>query len=77
MGQLGVEHLERNRPIVPEVPREVDPGHATTAQLAFDDVAAVKSFRERVRDVSHGCGPAPLDRLNLIPMSSRCQQRVM
>jgi hypothetical protein len=38
VGQLGVEHLERHRPLVPEVPRQVHRGHAAPAQLPLDGV---------------------------------------
>ena len=38
-GQLGVEHLERDRPVVPEVLGEVDRGHAAAAELALEPVA--------------------------------------
>ena len=38
MGQLGVQHLERDRAVVPEVLRQVDHGHATPAELELDTV---------------------------------------
>ena len=34
--QLGVQHLEGHRAVVPEVPGEVDRGHAAAAELALD-----------------------------------------
>ena len=37
-GELRMEHLERDRPIVPEVLREIDRGHPAPAQLALDPV---------------------------------------
>ena len=39
-GQLGVQHLEGDRPVVPEVLREVDRRHAAAPELALDRVAA-------------------------------------
>ena len=38
-GQLGVQHLERHGPVVPEVVREVDGGHAAPPELALDPVS--------------------------------------
>ena len=38
--ELGVEHFERDEPLMLEVAREVDRRHAAAAQLAFDDVRA-------------------------------------
>ena len=38
--ELGVEHLERDVALVPEVAREVDGRHAAGADLALDGVAA-------------------------------------
>ena len=34
--QLGVQDLERDRPVVPEVMGEVDRGHAAAAELALE-----------------------------------------
>ena len=44
-GELGVEHLERDRPVVLEVAREVHRGHAPAAELALDRVAVAQTFR--------------------------------
>ena len=46
-GQLGVEHLERDRPVVAEVVGEVDRGHAAAPELALDAVAVGQGRRER------------------------------
>ncbi len=43
-GEIGVQHLDRDVAIVPEVVREVDRRHAAGAELALDAVA-----------VCHGC----------------------
>ena len=45
-GELGVEHLERDRAVVPEVLGEVDRGHAAAAELALERVAALQRFTE-------------------------------
>ena len=45
--QLGMEHLERDRPVVPEVPGEIDRGHAPAAELALDRVAPSRFARSR------------------------------
>jgi hypothetical protein len=39
-GELGPEHLEGDQSLVPEVPREVNGGHAALPELALDGVAA-------------------------------------
>jgi hypothetical protein len=36
--EFRMQHLERDGPIVPQVMGEIDRGHATTAELALDDV---------------------------------------
>ena len=38
-GKLRVKHLERDVPVMPEIPRQVDSGHAATAELSLDVVA--------------------------------------
>lgn len=54
MGQLLVQHFEGDWPIVPEIARQVDRGHAAPAELAFDQVAVTKRIAQgRVTD-SHG-----------------------
>ena len=40
--QLGVQHLERDRPVVLQVAGEVDRGHAAAAELALDAVAVAE-----------------------------------
>ena len=45
-GELGVEHLERDRPVVPEVAREIDRGHAPAAELALERVAVAQPFAQ-------------------------------
>jgi hypothetical protein len=48
MGQLGVEDLEGDRPVVAEIVREVNGGHAALPELALDDVPAAKSGAQSV-----------------------------
>ena len=38
-GQLRVEHLERHRPVMLEIPSEIHRRHAASAELALDHVA--------------------------------------
>ena len=44
-GELGMEHLERDRAVVPEVLGQVDGGHAAAAELALDAVAVGEGRR--------------------------------
>ena len=57
-GQLGVEHLERHRPVVPEVLGEVDGGHAPAAELALDRVAVPQSRAEIRQGIRHDVLPS-------------------
>ncbi len=54
VGQLRAQHLEGDQPIVPEIARQVDRGHAPPAELALEQVAVTKRVAQgRVTD-SHG-----------------------
>ncbi len=46
-GELGVEHLDRDRPVVLEVAGEPDGGHAPAAELALERVAVPQTFAQR------------------------------
>ena len=46
-GQLGVEDLERHRPVVPEILREIHRGHAAPADLSLEAVAGGQLDLER------------------------------
>ncbi len=48
--QVGLEHLQRDVPVVPDVAGQVDGGHATLAELPLDEVAVGQ------------CGPQLLER---------------
>lgn len=37
--ELRAKHLQRDRPVVPQVLREIDRGHASAAKLTLDPIA--------------------------------------
>jgi hypothetical protein len=54
-GELGMEHLERHRPVVPQVLRKIDRGHTAAPELALERVTALQRFtkcRDRIRHQS-------------------------
>ncbi len=51
--QLGMEHLERDRPLVPQVLDEVHRAHAAAPELAFEPVAVAQGVGERGRRDGH------------------------
>jgi hypothetical protein len=42
--ELGVEDFEGDRPLMPEIAREVDRGHAAAPQLALEHVAVTQGI---------------------------------
>ena len=46
VGQLGLEYLDRHLPLVLDVPREVDRGHAPGTKLPLDVVFVLESNLE-------------------------------
>ncbi|MGH8570392.1 MAG: hypothetical protein ACREXU_20910 [Gammaproteobacteria bacterium] len=52
-GKLGMEHLERHRPVVPQVASEIDGGHAPAPELALECVAVQQPFAKRRYRVGH------------------------
>jgi hypothetical protein len=42
--QVRVEHLERDHPVVTDVPCQPDARHAAAPELALDDVAAAQAL---------------------------------
>ncbi len=54
MGQLLVQDLKGDWPIVPEIARQVDRSHAAPAELALEQVAVAKGIRQRRVDCGHG-----------------------
>ena len=50
MRQLGVQHLDRDEPLVLDVVREIDGGGAATANLALQDVSAARGSRAAWRE---------------------------
>jgi hypothetical protein len=53
-GELGAQDLERDGPIVPEVVREVDHGHAAASELALDAIPIGQGGREEGGCVGQG-----------------------
>jgi len=53
-----VQNLQRDRPIVPEITRQVDRGHAAPAELALEQVTIAESIRQWRVAWDHGdaCG---------------------
>ena len=54
VGQVGVQHLERDRPVVPQVLGEEDRGHAAPPELALEGVGCGK---RRLQAASGGLSP--------------------
>ncbi len=54
IGELGVEHLERHRAVVPHVLREPDRSHAAAAELALEGVPVSQSRAQRRYRIRHG-----------------------
>ena len=52
-GELGVEHLERDRAVVLDVLRQEHRGHPTAAELALERVAAAQAFLKLRAEVGH------------------------
>ena len=42
-----MQHLERDRPVVPKVAGQIDRGHAAPAKLAHDRIALLERVAER------------------------------
>src|SRR5207245_2797628 len=57
-GDLGPQHLDRDRPAVLEILREIDRGHPTVADLPLQCVAVGESRAERLELSAHGRGSA-------------------
>ena len=53
LGQLGMEHLERDRPLVPEVVGQKDRGHAPAPEFALEAVAISEGSGELSREIGH------------------------
>jgi hypothetical protein len=51
--QVRVEHLERDHPVVAEVPGQPDARHAASSKLALDDVAAAQPLGEILLALIH------------------------
>ncbi len=52
-GDVGVEHLDRDRPLVASIVREVHVRHASAAELAVDDVAFTENLLDLIEESAH------------------------
>jgi hypothetical protein len=46
LGQMGMEHLQRDVSVVLEITREINHGHAAVADLALNGIVPVEGGRE-------------------------------
>ena len=53
VGQLGVQHLERDRALVPQIVGQEDRGHAAPPQLALEPVAVGQAALKLLAEVCH------------------------
>ena len=53
LGQVGVEHLERDRPLVAEVLGQVHDGHAAAAELPLERVASAQPSLQLRAQIGH------------------------
>ena len=53
-GELGMQDLDRDVAIVPEVAREIDRRHSADSDLAVDTVSALEGGGQARDDVAHG-----------------------
>ena len=53
-GEMLVEELERDRPVVTEVLRQPNRGHAAAPELALEGVAVAQSRAQRCYRIGHG-----------------------
>ena len=58
VAQVGMKNLQGNRPVVSQVPRQVDRGHAATTQLPLDGVAVSQRCAEPFGWAAHVVAPA-------------------
>jgi hypothetical protein len=68
-GKLGAEGLERDPAVMPEIPREIDDGHPTPAELALYHETTCQGETEAVGNFIHPAAPLSqrLDCLGLRP----------
>ena len=71
-GELGVEHLEGDRPVVAEIVSQVDRGHAATAQLALEAVAIGQDLGKSGVECAHSFGGS--GGWNVAGPAADCQQ---
>ncbi len=57
-GQLGMEQLQGDRPIMANIVGQVDGGHATAPQFALEAVAIGQTALELLAEICHLCNRA-------------------
>jgi hypothetical protein len=57
VADVGAEHLDGDRPVVANVAREKNDGHAAVAKFALDDVALTERALNSVTEETHGTTP--------------------
>ena len=65
--QLGVQDLEGDRPIVPQVAGEVDRGHAAASELALERVSILQVFTKLIQGVDPGSPAGGTPKIRLGP----------
>ena len=53
LGETGLEYLQRDRPLMPAVLRQIHHGHPAVADLMLDRVAAVEGDLEMGEEIEH------------------------
>ena len=61
-GELGPEHLEGDRPVVPDVGRDPDARHAALPELALEGVAVTEFSFDHLAEAGHAALPGGLNR---------------
>jgi hypothetical protein len=52
-GQVGFQHLQRDQPVVLEIPRQEHPRHAAPAEFPFDGVGTGQAGLEGRKEIRH------------------------
>jgi hypothetical protein len=53
VGEIGVKHFQRDRPVVPQILGEEDGGHPAPAELALEPIAIRQAAFQLLAQVSH------------------------
>ena len=51
--EIGIEHLQRDEPVVLQVAGEIHGGHAATAEHALQEISVAERFGEQIGGVGH------------------------